>query len=117
MPPIILEPAHASAADELTTALVDWNERQVGPRNCQPFTLSIRGDDGELLAGLVGEMFWSFLYISVVWVKEEHRAKRYGSVLIERAEQMAGERPCSVAFLNTMSFQAPGAVESGSRRS
>ena len=106
-PPIVLEPDYAAAASELGRALADWNEQQAGPRHTHLFALTIRAGDGDLLAGLAGEMFWTFLYISLLWVKDGHRRKGYGAALMQRAEALGREHPCSVAFLNTMSFQAP----------
>ena len=81
-PSIVLEPDYAAAASELGRSLADWNEQQAGPRN-------------------------THLYISLLWVKDGHRRKGYGAALMQRAEALGREHPCSVAFLNTMSFQAP----------
>jgi|SRR5678810_329815 hypothetical protein len=79
---ILDESDRPHVAAELAAALGEWNERQAGPRHHKPFTLAIRGDDGQLVAGL-----------------------------LRQAEAMALERTCSVAFLNTMSFQTPGFYE------
>jgi ribosomal protein S18 acetylase RimI-like enzyme len=103
------DPARVGA--ELTAALAAWNEAQVGPRNTQHVTLSIRAQDGELLGGLVGEMFWNCLYISVLWVKDGHRGMGYGTALMQRAEEIAKARPCDVVFLTSMTFQAPAFYE------
>ncbi len=111
-PRITLEEDHAVAA-EISAALQRWNESQVGPRNTQHLTLSIRGDEGELLGGLVGEIFWTFLYVADLWITEGSRRRGFGRALLQRAEQIAADRGCGVAFLSTMTFQAPGFYEKG----
>jgi GNAT superfamily N-acetyltransferase len=111
LPIIIREPDHAFVAAELNAALVAWNEARVGPRNTEPFALSIRGDDDELLAGLTGEMFWTTLYVGVLWVKDTHQRRGYGTALLNRAEEIAKARPCDLVFLTSMTFQAPDFYE------
>jgi ribosomal protein S18 acetylase RimI-like enzyme len=110
-PTVTVETDRAATAAQLASALQAWNEAQVGPRNTEHFTLSIRGDDGELLGGLVGEIFWNALYVSILWIKDGHRGSGYGSALMNRAEEIARKRLCDVVFLTSMSFQAPGFYE------
>lgn len=98
-------------AAQIATALQNWNERQVGPRNTHHVTLTIRVEDGELVAGLVGELFWTFLYVADLWVDDGYQRRGYGTALLNRAETIARERPCHVSFLSTMTFQAPGFYE------
>ena len=100
-----------SVAAELFSALIDWNEKQVGPRSTYRFNLTIRGESGELLAGLTGESFWTFLYVAVMWIDEQHRHQGFGRALLARAEQIAREQSCEVVFVSTMQFQAVGFYE------
>ena len=104
---VVVETNQPDVAAELAAALQAWNEAQAGSRNTQHFTLSVRGANDELLGGLVGEMFWNCLYISVLWVKDGCRGKGYGTALMNRAEEIARAGPCDVAFVTTMTFQAP----------
>jgi GNAT superfamily N-acetyltransferase len=106
-PEILLEHDEAVAA-ELAAALTAWNERKGGTRNTYRFNLTIRGEKGELIAGLTGDVFWTILYVAVLWVAEQHRGKGFGRALLARAEQVAKEHSCEVVFLTTMQFQAPG---------
>jgi GNAT superfamily N-acetyltransferase len=103
----IVRESDGAVADQLRASLMAWNESQVGPRNTEHFTLSIRGHDDELLGGLIAEMFWNAAYVSVLWVDEAHRGKGYGTALMQRAEEIARARPCDIVFLATITFQAP----------
>jgi len=73
--PQTIRESDSAVADQLRAFLMAWNESQVGPRNTEHFTLSIRGHDDELLGGLIAEMFWNAAYVSVLWVDEAHRGK------------------------------------------
>ena len=107
-PRITLEEDHAVAA-EISAALQRWNESQVGPRNTQHLTLSIRGDEGELLGGLVGEIFWDFpLDVADLWITDPFRGRGFGRALLQRAEHLAADRGCGVSFLRTYDFPGAG---------
>ena len=67
-PIIVLE--DDAAAAEISFALPQWNESQAGPRHTQRFALTIRDEGGKLLGGLVGEMFWTFLFVADLWVAD-----------------------------------------------
>ena len=109
--PTINAESNETVAAQIATALQDWNERQVGPRNTNRLTLTVRAEDGTLVAGLLGEMFWTFLYVSHLWVKDGYQRRGYGTALLDRAETMARARPCHVSFLSTMEFQAQAFYE------
>jgi GNAT superfamily N-acetyltransferase len=106
-PQISLEPDPAPVAAQISAALGVWNERQAGPPNFYRFALAIRDRD-ELVAGLVGEVFWTSLYVAELWVGDAHRGRGYGRALLSRAEEIAEARGCEVAYLSTFAFQAPG---------
>lgn len=78
--PTINVESNEAVAAQIATAL---NERQVGPRNTNHPTLTIRAEDGTLVAGLLGEMFWTLLYISHLWVKDDYQRGGYGTALLD----------------------------------
>jgi GNAT superfamily N-acetyltransferase len=98
----------ASVVEDLESRLKSFNEHHAGPADTQPLVLSVRDNDGNLIAGLTGEFFWNALYVAVVWVDEPHRGLGYGASLLKRAERVARERACEVVYLSTFGFQAPG---------
>jgi GNAT superfamily N-acetyltransferase len=66
-----------------------------------------RNESGELIGGLLGETFWRWLYINILWVHEDHRHAGLGRKLMARAEAEGIARGCRHAYLDTFDFQAP----------
>jgi ribosomal protein S18 acetylase RimI-like enzyme len=57
--------------------------------------------------GLLGQTFWSWCSIAVLAVAEPYRRQGIGSRLLAKAEEIARQRGCIGARLDTTSFQAP----------
>jgi GNAT superfamily N-acetyltransferase len=104
----VIEKEHANAvAGEIGRRLRGFNEDQAGPLNHERLVLSVRDDDGGLLAGLSADFHWNSMYLDVLWVEEKHRRKGLGSSLLRQAERIARERSCELIYLSTFQFQAP----------
>jgi ribosomal protein S18 acetylase RimI-like enzyme len=88
--------------------LVAFNRLQVGTDNYKPLVLTINNAAGETIGGLIGEAYLGWLYIEMLWIKEEIRNSGYGSKLLVAAETKAKEYGCQSAYLDTFSFQALG---------
>ena len=88
-------------------ALYQFNRERVGDDGHTPLNLILRGEDGAIIGGLLGGTYWGWLYVDILWVKEEERGKGLGSKLLEAAEKEAVLRGCHHAHLDTMSWQAP----------
>ncbi len=56
---------------------------------------------------MLGETYWDWLYIDLLWVKDELRGRGYGRRLLTLAENEARQRGAKNAYLDTFSFQAP----------
>jgi GNAT superfamily N-acetyltransferase len=67
----------------------------------------LRGDDGELIAGLDGFTWGGYAMIEWLWVTESARGNGLGRSLVQSAEREAAARGCVVVRVNTHSFQAP----------
>lgn len=66
----------------------------------------VRRPTGELVGGLLGETYWRWLHINIIWVHEDHRRASLGTQLVARAESEAINRGCRHAYLDTLDFQA-----------
>ena len=61
----------------------------------------------EIVGGVIAEVNWDWLFINVMWVKEELRGQGYGKSLLMRVEEEARQRGAKNSYLDTFSFQAP----------
>jgi GNAT superfamily N-acetyltransferase len=108
LPPIEISDT-ASPADEagLRRALFEFNYRATGYRDGRSLSCFLRGDDGQLLAGIDGFTWGGYARIDYLWVAEQNRGGGVGSRLLAAAEAEARFRGCSSMVLDTHSFQAP----------
>jgi GNAT superfamily N-acetyltransferase len=71
------------------------------------FFAIIAREEGEIVGGMLGEMYYRGLHIALLWVNESLRKTGIGTVLIGKAEELARESNCTLIYLDTFSFQAP----------
>ena len=90
----------------IEVGLEAYNRLYAPPDNHRPLTITLRKADGTLVGGLLGETYWGWLYVRILWLAEHVRGRGYGSRLLAKAEQEAVRRGCRRAHLDTMSFQA-----------
>jgi GNAT superfamily N-acetyltransferase len=97
-----------SAEDRETVlkGLLAFNEARIGPANERPVRLVMRDESGAVIAGLLGETKWGWLYVDKLWVSDAARGAGLGSRLLARAEEIARERDCIGAYLKTFEHQA-----------
>ena len=83
------------------------------PRNWRAVNLVLRtGDgDGRVIGGLLGSTVWDWLQIDTLWIDEAERGRGHGRALMARAEQIARERGCPNARVDTFDFEARGFYE------
>ena len=87
--------------------LAQFNRERVGDDGHKPLNLVEYDESGEIVGGLLGGTYWGWMYIDILWVKEDYRKKGIGSGLLEEAEKEAVRRGCHHVHLETMSWQAP----------
>lgn len=74
-----------------------------------PLEVYAHGPKGELIGGLTGHTWASWLHVDLLWVADEAQGAGLGAQLLAAAEELArAERGCRHARLETWSFQAPG---------
>ena len=87
--------------------LNEFNFRLVPPDNHETLNLVVRRENA-LIAGLVGDTYWNWFYISLFWVDECERSLGLGSQILSKAEEIAVQRGCKNAHLETHDFQSLG---------
>jgi len=84
-----------------------YNEQQAGDNKSQRLCFVLNAPDQEIVGGVIGATYWDWLYIDLLWVKDELRGRGYGHRLLTLAENEARQRCAKNAYLDTFSFQAP----------
>jgi GNAT superfamily N-acetyltransferase len=94
----------AEDAQFIREKLNEYNFNLVPPDNHETLTLIVRREE-HIIAGLVGDTYWNWLYISLFWVDPGQRVHGLGSRILARAEEIAVQRGCRNAHLETHDFQ------------
>ena len=71
-----------------------------------PVNFVLRGERGDVLGGVLGQLWGGWLQVTHLWVTEAARGAGYGTRLIGDAEAYARSRGAVGATLETHSFQA-----------
>jgi GNAT superfamily N-acetyltransferase len=83
-----------------------FNVRVIGQPNIQQVTAFVRDEDGTILGGLIGEIKWLWLYVAKLWVADDLRGRKFGTRLMECAEDHAWREGCLGVHLDTFEYQA-----------
>ena len=92
--------------DVVRDGLYAFNRLHAPDDNHQGLVLFIRRQDGSVAGGLLGETYWGWLHVGILWVDEGLRGRGYGTKLLALAEAEALRRGCRAAYLDTLDFQA-----------
>ncbi len=98
------EGEHDFISDQLRRFSIQFVE----PPQLTPLNIFARTDEGELIAGLLGETVWHWLYVMDLWVNDAYRHLGLGTKLMAMAETEAIRRGCQHVYLDTFDFQACG---------
>jgi ribosomal protein S18 acetylase RimI-like enzyme len=91
--------------------LKSFNAPVIGTDKPRQIQIIVRDDHGKIVAGLLGETKWDWMYIGWLWVSDSHRNHGIGSRLMQEAEREAWQMECHHAHLTTLDFQAKGFYE------
>jgi GNAT superfamily N-acetyltransferase len=65
-----------------------------------------RDEDGSVIGGIHGEMYWDWLHIDTLWVDDKYRERGIGTGLLEQIEAAAISKGFLGSHLETTNFQA-----------
>lgn len=88
--------------------ITDYNTQQAGDDQGKNLCFVLRSPDQEIVGGVIGATYWDWLYINLMWIKDELRGHGYGQQLLMLAEEEGRKRGARQVYLDTFSFQAPG---------
>ena len=71
-----------------------------------PIAFLLKDDAGEVVGGLLGDVWGGWLHVTYLWVARPLRQQGWASRLIDKAERYAIARGAHDACLETFSFQA-----------
>ena len=86
----------------------EYNIQEAGELNFQRICFVLQTPDQEILGGVIGEIFWEWFYLDLMWIQENLRGQGYGEKLLIAVEKEDKKKGAKHVFLDTFSFQAPG---------
>jgi ribosomal protein S18 acetylase RimI-like enzyme len=84
-----------------------YNKQRAGDNQFKRLCFVLQDSEQEIVGGVIAETYWNWLYIDLLWVKNELRGLGYGHQLLTMTEEEARQRGAKNAYLDTFSFQAP----------
>ncbi|MBL4912495.1 GNAT family N-acetyltransferase [Shewanella schlegeliana] len=103
----VLHDENPAIFDALVDGVRQHNLAHMGPEKSKPLAVVAYDDTGKLIAGVAGCTIYDNFLINVVWVDESVRGTGLGRKLMQQAEIEAKQRDCTMAQVDTLSFQAP----------
>ena len=85
----------------------EYNKQQAGEDRAKRLIFALTGPDQVVVGGVVALIYWDWLFVDLMWVKEELRGRGYGHRLLTMVEDEARKYGAKDVYLDTFSFQAP----------
>ena len=86
--------------------LSTYNVQQTGDQRFQRLCFALQTTDQEIVGGALGELYWGWFHLDLLWVKDELRGHGYGHCLLVTVEDEARKRGSKNVYLDTFCFQA-----------
>ena len=109
----LIIPENPSNADReaIIKPLREYNISRAGDPDLKPVAILLTDEDGNHLGGLWGKCAYDWLFIELFALVEECRGQGHGTMLMDKAEEMARANGCVGIWLDTYEFQARGFYE------
>jgi len=104
---VYVEKPEQSAWGIIGRGINNYNTEHAGDEKAQRICFVLQGADQEIVGGVIGAVYWDWLYVDLMWLPDEFRGQGYGHRLLTLIEEEARQRGAKNAFLDTFSFQAP----------
>lgn len=86
--------------------LTSFNRQYTSADEYKPLNIFLRNNENAIIGGLLGETYWHWLHIRVLWIDEHYRNQGLGKKILGEAEKEAINRGCNNVHLDTHDFQA-----------
>jgi GNAT superfamily N-acetyltransferase len=107
MPSISVERTIGKTKKAVLDGLIRYNNEKMGRQKHRRLAVSLR-EGNKIVGGIVGEVWTAVLFIQFFWLEQGLRGKNFGTRLIKAIEDEARRIGATRAYVDTMSFQAPG---------
>jgi GNAT superfamily N-acetyltransferase len=107
MPSISVERTIGKTKKAVLGGLIRYDNEKMGKQKYKRLAVSLR-EGNAVVGGIVGEVWTAVLFIQLFWLEQRLRRKGFGAKLIKAIEDEARRFGARRAYVDTMSFQAPG---------
>jgi GNAT superfamily N-acetyltransferase len=107
----VLEKPDDAAWEVVGGGITAFNLAHAGSDAATPLCVVLRDEAGATIGGVIGDTYYDWLSVSLMFVREDLRGQGWGEKLLARAEEEARTRGVKDIYLDTFSFQAPGFYE------
>lgn len=80
-----IEKPEESAWGIIGGGLSKYNIEKVGDNKFKRLSYALQDSEKEIVGGILAEVYWGWLYVDLLWVKEELRGQGYGHRLLTAA--------------------------------
>ena len=74
---------------QIRESLAAFNKERVGEDGHTALYLVAYDEEGNLCGGILGGTYWGWMYVDILWVREDCRRAGIGSELLSKAEAEA----------------------------
>ncbi|OGM59575.1 hypothetical protein A3A75_05885 [Candidatus Woesebacteria bacterium RIFCSPLOWO2_01_FULL_39_10] len=95
----------------LSEGLLAHHAKNGHPRKSEKYSIFLKSTNGKVLGGVIVTFLWNGMEVNSLWVDDSISRQGWGRKLMTAVEEEAVKRGCTIAYINTFSYQAPGFYE------